>query len=329
MELFLNQFINVKIIGLTATPVILVPGLAGSVLKMINRCRKSIWNHVIHIVQIADIIKAGYWSKLVYDKVDVDDDMLRYNTNMSEYTDESIEKMYEVNDLGTMVKKKIETLTDRKHILVFCPSIITAQQLAAKISGAEVVHSNMSKEERDGVIMRFRTGVTRIVINVLILSVGFDFPELDCVIDTVPTASIGRYYQKIGRVTRLHLNKLFALIVDFSSNYERFGELSDLNFEDVPDYPIKGWGMFSKDRLLTGVGPLDDPIYKNLPKQVVKLSDETKIIEVVKEYVFTFGRYKDQPISKVPKWYLEWMSREFTFRRNDPLENIVKHYLNK
>ena len=65
-----------------------------------------------------------------------------------------------------------------------------------------------------------------------ILSVGFDYPELDTIIIGRPTASLSWYYQFVGRVTRIHPQKTEGLVIDFVGSVPRFGKVEELYFKE-------------------------------------------------------------------------------------------------
>ena len=85
------------------------------------------------------------------------------------------------------------------------------------------------------------------------LSTGFDYTGIDCIVLGISTASIALYYQIVGRATRIDPDKEDALIVDIGGNVERFGRVEDITFEQG-----KMWRMFGTGgRLLSGI-PISD-----------------------------------------------------------------------
>ena len=97
----------------------------------------------------------------------------------------------------------------------------------------------MDKRERADIISRFRQGKIRVIFNVRVLSTGFDYTGIDCIVLGISTASIALYYQVVGRGTRIDPNKKDCLIIDLGGNVERFGKVEDLTFEKG-----KQWRMF-------------------------------------------------------------------------------------
>lgn len=307
---FITGIGDVKVIGLTATPVILKNGLEGPVLKMLNRTNKSFWNQVLDITQISEVVNLGFWSKLVYETPEIDDSVLELNTSRSEYTEDSMEEMYEENDIESKVIRRIEELKgSRKSILVFVPSVAKARELGTKIPDSVVVWGNMPPKDREKAVSDFKSGHKKVAINVNVLAIGFDHPEIDVVIDTVATASIGRYYQKLGRGCRIHPLKKDCLIIDYSNNFSRFGKLEQITFEEDIHW---GWQMFCGNRMMTNVNFNDEPVYK------------TSSMPKVTQIKFTFGKFKDKLVSEVPIWYLNWCLENVTWnRQNMDIKNEI------
>ena len=86
--------------------------------------------------------------------------------------------------------------------------------------------------------------------NVGVLTVGFDYPELECVVVARPTRSLTLYYQMMGRAVRPHPNKESAWIIDMCGNYDIFGRMEDMNLVEFRD---NLWTVVSRGRKLTNV----------------------------------------------------------------------------
>src|SRR5690606_13490631 len=65
------------------------------------------------------------------------------------------------------------------------------------------------------------------VVNYNILTTGFDFPEIDCILVLRPTASPGLWVQMLGRGTRPCPGKTNCLVLDFAGNTARLGPIND------------------------------------------------------------------------------------------------------
>ncbi len=248
---FLSEMNHPRLVGLTATPWKLRSNMAGSQNKFITRLQKGLWDEVIHLTQIGDLLDQGYIAKAEYFRSKgIDPSTLKINSSGSDYTDASVRAAIADCELETKVINMCQRLVKhgRKSILVFVPFVENARKVAQFYPDAEMVSGETPKKERAAIIARFRSGRTKIVVNVGVFSVGFDYPELDTVILARPTKSLSLYYQMVGRVLRPHPSKTSAYVVDLVEATKNFGPVSD--FKITKDYKGR-WVVKSGDRQLT------------------------------------------------------------------------------
>jgi DNA repair protein RadD len=222
-----------KVLGLTATPYRLTTdGYGGSIMKFLTRTRPKIFYKVIHITQNSELFRSGYLAKLKYFKCgEFRTNQLRLNSTGADYTDQSVKQYYEkINFQDRILNTVHECLKmGRKNILVFTRFIWEAEYVTDCLGDvATIVTSETKKKDRDKVIDDFKSGRVKVVANVGVLSIGFDFPELETIILARPTRSLALYYQMIGRGIRIHPNKKSAILIDMCNNYGRFGKVEDL-----------------------------------------------------------------------------------------------------
>lgn len=300
LDLFIRGIKKVKVIGTTATPVRLDSSLAGTSLKMMNRMRKCFYSSIEDVVQVSEVIENKRWSKLIYEVEDMDESSLELNTTGTEYTLRSLKEFSKDNNIIDKAKSSVERLLSegRKSVLVYMPFIEDAELLTSKIQGAEVLHSKVKSSHRTRVIKDFKSGKIKVLINCLILVEGFDYPELSSIIMCRPTNSINQYYQAIGRGTRVHKNKKDCKIVDISGNFNKFGRIEGLTFEEIPYY---GWGMFNeKNELLTDY-PLKSKKRPTKESLIKRGKGEAKDKEARKNPEFTFGMFKGRKLWDIAK----------------------------
>ncbi len=107
---------------------------------------------------------------------------------------------------------------------------------------AVCVHTAMEGGDaaRDAAIAAFRRGEIRAMIGVGVFGVGFDCPEVDCIVMLRPTMSVRIHVQYLGRGLRPHPSKTSTLVLDFARNTERLGCIND---PCIPKKRGKGNGM--------------------------------------------------------------------------------------
>ena len=182
-------------------------------LRFINRIRPKFWSKILHVTQLHELFDQFYLSPLKYEILPKPDVELKLNTAGSNWTEKSVEA-YERASLDVIVKK-VNSLLDPanlnggayKKCMVFVQSIEVAKEIVGMLEGATIIHSKLKIKERDQAIEDYQTGEKPIIVNVGILTVGFDDPETDSIVLARNTMSLRLYMQILGRGTRLHPNK--------------------------------------------------------------------------------------------------------------------------
>ncbi|MBR1786672.1 MAG: DUF3820 family protein [Paludibacteraceae bacterium] len=318
---FLKDSGITHVLGITATPVKLqqnrdLNGMTFSKLVMLTSKSKkgNFFKQIIHVGQVQEMVELGYWSKLVYEQQAFDGSMLVFNSSKSEYTEESVQQAYDANGGTDTIVSALNMHMERRHILAYVPSVQDAIDLSQRYPQSGVVYGEQNKREREETINRFKSGELRVLFNVRVLSTGFDFTGIDCIVLGISTASIALYYQIIGRGTRIDENKRDCLICDIGGNIERFGRVEDITFEHG-----KMWRMFGTGgRLLSGIPIHDIGKYTR---------EDTKIVDAKAEApieIMPFGKYKGERLVNIPQDYRQWMLRSFDWNeRNDKLRKSL------
>ena len=138
----------------------------------------------------------------------------------------------------------------RNNILVFTRFTEEAQHLAEALGAeAAVVTGETPNAQRKAILEAFKLGAIKIVVNVGVLTTGFDFPALATIVLARPTRSLSLYYQMVGRAIRPFEGKV-GWIVDLCGNIDRFGKVEDLVLaEPLPQQYV----ITNKNRQLTNV----------------------------------------------------------------------------
>ena len=308
------------VLGITATPVKLQTntdrgGERFSKLVMLtSRSKKgNFFKEIIHVGQVEEMVRLRYWSPLRYERGEFDDSLLLFNSSRSEYTEESVQMAYDANGGTERVVRALDGHPERRHVLAFVPSVADARGLAERYPDSAVIYGEMDRNERAETIERFRAGEIRVIFNVRVLSTGFDYTGIDCIVLGISTASIALYYQIIGRATRIDPGKTDALIVDLGGNVDRFGRVEDLWFEQGRMWRLYGTG----GKLLSGI-PIDS-IGKYTREDVQEM--ERQAAQPVE--VMPFCKYKGEWIADIPAYYKRWMIREFNWAGKEKLRRAI------
>ena len=232
-EELIKAFPRAKVLGLTATPYRLHNTMEGAQLKFLTRTRPKIFDEVLYYVQNDVLFNAGYLSKLEYFSFNVvDRSMLQVNSSGTDFTEQSLKRYYKMIDMPSIiVQYSLRLLAKKPNLLIFCSLIEEAQNVTSRIPGAVLLTGSTKPDERERILSQFKSGKIRCVVNVGVLTTGFDYPELECVLIARSTMSLALYYQIVGRAMRIAPTKESAWIVDLGGNINFFGKIETMKIE--------------------------------------------------------------------------------------------------
>ncbi|MFT6985690.1 MAG: DNA repair protein RadD [Psychromonas sp.] len=119
-----------------------------------------------------------------------------------------------------IIKQVIETATDRRGVMIFASTVNHAQEIMGYLAdeSAALVIGDTPLTERESIINDFKAGKIKYLVNVSVLTTGFDAPHVDLIAILRPTASISLYQQIVGRGLRLFEGKKDCLVMEFAGN---------------------------------------------------------------------------------------------------------------
>ncbi len=217
---------EVKLLGLTATPYRL--GMGWIYKKHYRGFMRSEENrpfeHCIYELPIRYLIKRQYLTEpnLVDATIEhYDFSSLQANAS-GEYSPKDMNHLLNKNPRVTqsIIEQVIELGHKRQGIMIFAATVEHAKEvfsylptkLSALITGAT------DNTERDKLIKAFKRKEIKYLVNVSVLTTGFDAPHVDMIAILRPTQSVSLYQQIIGRGLRLSDNKKDCLVIDYTGN---------------------------------------------------------------------------------------------------------------
>lgn len=230
---FFKSMAHAKVLGLTATPYRLSASFEGAMLKFVTRSSPRIFNKVLYYVQNDVLFNAGHLAKLEYFQFKViDRTMLQTNSGGTDFNEASLRSYYRRIDMPKLTAYWANRLlAKRNNLLVFCSLIEEAFAASRLIPGSVVLTGDTDKATRERILADFTKGKVKCVVNVGVLTTGFDYPELEAILIARSTMSLALYYQMVGRVMRPHPNKASAWVVDLGGNVGMFGKIETMKIE--------------------------------------------------------------------------------------------------
>ncbi|MBE8564704.1 DEAD/DEAH box helicase [Vibrio sp. OPT20] len=119
-----------------------------------------------------------------------------------------------------IVDQIIELAKDKLGIMVFAATVRHAQEILGILPEGEssIVIGDTPTLERDQIISDFKERKIKFLVNVSVLTTGFDAPHVDLIAILRPTESISLYQQIVGRGLRLSPGKKECLVLDYAGN---------------------------------------------------------------------------------------------------------------
>lgn len=252
---FIKRIKGCKVSGMTATPYRLTAGFDGARLDFLNRTSPRIFDDCIYYIQNDVLFNAGHLAPLKYFSFDtIDRTKLALTSNGADFTVASMKALFQQMDMAKVTAKYVQmVLSKRRNVLVFSSFIEEAFRVQKFIPGSVVLTGETEKEERKKILSAFKSGKIKCLINVGVLTTGFDYPELEAVIMAQTTMSLALYYQIIGRLMRPFTypdgSKKEGWFIDLGGNVKMFGKIETMRIVETD----KGLTIYQGARPLTNV----------------------------------------------------------------------------
>ena len=237
---------NLRVIGMTATPYrtkkgyIFLENIKGEK-NTIENAIDPYFDKLLYRITAHDLIDKGFLTAPIIgeSKESYDTSNLKLNS-MGKFDNRVIEQTFEGKGRLTaeIIKDIVFKSANRKGVLIFCSTIDHAKEALESLpKGLScIVTGKTNKRSRENILKRFKSGELKYLVNVAVLTTGFDAPHVDVIALLRATESPGLFQQIIGRGLRLHDNKKDCLILDYAENIIRHCPDGDL-FD--PDLDVK------------------------------------------------------------------------------------------
>ncbi|PJC87749.1 ATP-dependent helicase [Vibrio sp. HA2012] len=119
-----------------------------------------------------------------------------------------------------IIQQIIRLAADRAGIMIFAATVRHAEEILSLLPDREsaLVIGDTPTTERDMIIRQFKKRQIKYLVNVSVLTTGFDAPHVDLIAILRPTESVSLYQQIVGRGLRLADGKQECLILDYAGN---------------------------------------------------------------------------------------------------------------
>tara|TARA_Y100001938_G_scaffold31326_1_gene42772 strand:- start:957 stop:2630 length:1674 start_codon:yes stop_codon:yes gene_type:complete len=233
-----------EIVGFTATPN-----------RGDGKGLRSVFNNCAHQIEITTLIREGFLvpPKTYVIDCGVKDQLSGVSRKGNDFDMDEVEAIMNRKVINeAVVDNWIDKASERKTV-VFCSTIKHAEDLLYEFLdadvNAEMVTGETPKTERAKILNDLTYGELQVVVNVAVLTEGFDAPPVSCVVLTRPCSQKSTMVQMIGRGLRTidpeefpDIVKTDCVVLDFGTSVFTHGSLEDsVNLDDREqgEAPIK------------------------------------------------------------------------------------------
>ncbi|WP_158116484.1 DEAD/DEAH box helicase [Vibrio cincinnatiensis] len=143
-------------------------------------------------------------------------------TSTGRYKESELDLVIEQSKRATpqIIEQVIRLAKGKQGVMIFAATVRHAQEILSLLppEQAAIVIGETPSHERDLIIQRFKQQEILFLVNVSVLTTGFDAPHVDLIAILRPTESVSLYQQIIGRGLRLSPGKTECLILDYAGN---------------------------------------------------------------------------------------------------------------
>lgn len=138
------------------------------------------------------------------------------------YTQAEVEELLKSQKrLTPLIVKNIIDITERYHrqgVMIFSASVKHAEEILSYLPEGEarLVVGETDIHTRDAIVEDFKAKKFKYLVNVSVLTTGFDAPHVDVIAILRPTESNSLYQQIVGRGLRLEAGKEDCYILDYT-----------------------------------------------------------------------------------------------------------------
>ena len=172
-----------------------------------------------------ELVEDGWLAPLVGFEASWQLDTKGITKTAGDFSQGAVAKHMEEKWLIEVLTHAITHLKGRKHVLVFAPTVATAQTIQRILTMSKQTCGIVTGDckDREDQLTAWKAGEVRFMVNVEVLVAGFDFPALDSIIALRPTQSSGLWIQSLGRGMRIADGKKNCLVLDYVGNLKRLG----------------------------------------------------------------------------------------------------------
>jgi DNA repair protein RadD len=218
-----------EIVGFTATPN-----------RGDGKGLRSVFNNCAHQIELATLIREGFLVRPKSYVIDlgVGDQLDKVTKRGKEYDMQEVASIMDRQVINNRIVDEWKEKAGGRKTVVFCSTVAHAAHVCDAFVTAGIksnyVTGETDKDERAAMLYDLEFGDTQVIVNVAVLTEGFDAPPVSCIVLTRPCSQKGTMVQMIGRGLRIldpelypNIIKTDCVVMDFGTSIITHGGLDE------------------------------------------------------------------------------------------------------
>lgn len=218
---------DARIFGVTATPN-----------RGDRKGLRAVFDNVADQVRLGELIASGHLvppRTFVID-VGVQDELRSVRKTMSDFDMGEVAKIMDRAPVTDEVIRHWKEMAGDRQTVVFCSTVAHAEHVTDAFQAAGVtaalIHGDLASETRKAILASYEAGEIRVIVNVAVLTEGWDHPPTSCVVLLRPSSYKSTMIQMVGRGLRTvdpeehpGIVKTDCIVLDFGTSSQTHGTL--------------------------------------------------------------------------------------------------------
>jgi DNA repair protein RadD len=209
-----------KILGLTATPN-----------RSDGKGLREVFSNVADQISLAELVSSGHlvMPRTFVIDVGVRGELSRVKVSGSDFDMAAVDRIMNQEPINEAVVEQWKEKAEKRKTVVFCSTIAHAESVTAAFSAqgvrAVMVSGQMTPKERNRNLVAYSEGDASVIVNVQVLTEGWDHPPTSCVVLLRPSSAKSTMIQMVGRGLRTinaqehpDLVKHNCIVLDFGTS---------------------------------------------------------------------------------------------------------------
>jgi len=221
---------NLRVLGLSATPYRLGSGYIYAIDQNgrsvpDSETKEPYFKKLVFKIGAQELIYQGYLTPPTTEHHDGYDTAGLELNKLGQFKADQVEKAFEGKGRKTamIIAEVVAMSANRKGVMIFAATVQHAKEVMESLpdNNSALVTGETPKNERENILKLFKARKIKYLVNVSVLTTGFDASHVDVIAILRATESVGLMQQIIGRGLRIDDNKKDCLVLDYAENIER------------------------------------------------------------------------------------------------------------